>query len=148
MDSTIYIYIIGALAIVGSLWLLLRKKRTSGEEAPVLQEVDTLAAPNPVAPLALEEEIYAPTAHTEEAPIDLSKIQNVDSDKPFANLKSNSIGTAEQGPIVEPAKTSKKKSTKKNSTKKTSEKKSMKASSGTSADQPKKRTYRKKGTQA
>lgn len=143
--TIIIIGIIGAVIVAGSLWLLLGKKKETAEEPVVFQEIDPLAEANPKAELSIENE-YIATTVTEEAPVDLFKIESIDSDKPFANLKSNSIGTTSQEPTLEPAKPSKKTSTIKTK-KATGERKNMKASSGTSGEQLKKRTYRKKDTQ-
>lgn len=132
MDNSLYIYIIGGFAVTFLLWFLLRKKKPA-KESIELSEVDAVSTDSTDL-LKIEDDLWS--YHSEdEAPIDISSVQSVDSDKPFANLKSNSVGTVSQESNIEPA----------SETKKT--RKSKKTSSETE-EQTKKRTYRKKGTQA
>ena len=131
-SNTFWYWVIGIaiVIVVGIMIQRVRRKKSTPADIPAILKEEVKEMPG-TEELSIPSEIYVGTSINDSS-VDLSKIESMDSDKPFANLKANSVGPAPE-----------KKVTKKKAAKKTT-KKIVALNSSTALSAPKKRTNRKK----
>jgi hypothetical protein len=131
--SNINIYVIVGIVIFGLVWGVYEWRKSVKKNKVVPVDIPVIKKEIKEMPIDTTDSHHV-EPYQKEPVIDLTKIESVDSDKPFANLKANSVGTAP------------KKTIKKTIKKKSSIKKIITANTSTALGAPKKRTTRKKDT--